>query len=495
MELNDSLGKITSLLTIDTTTAAPHGGTTNVLTIVGTGGLVLPVGTTGQQPTQTAGLLRYNSSISALEFSNGSAWTTLAAGTGTVTGNLTFTGVSARILGDFSNATQSNRVMFQSSTTNGNTNVECIPNGTGNTASIIVTSSNDPLNASIGILQMNTGVDTRILSGLRGTGTYLPMTFYTGGVERVRILTTGDVTATGTIAMGSAYTFRNKIINGCCRVQQRGTIALTGAAQIGPVDRFIAACTGTGVSGTINANTGVGTSLTSGNGIWLQSFSLTSGSPLIGTRMESKDTIQLNGKTVTFSCKLYHDFGSNTNFAASLYKANSVDNFGALTSIGAFATVSCISGGYTVISGSLTLASTDASNGLYIQIGLSAAQTITNKNIIVGDLQLEEGSIATPMEIRPYEVELAMCQRYYEVGNLQVYRGYQAATSGQAFFYASYKVSKRVIPTNITITSSSFSGGSTPATYNYGLDGHEVAYTITAANSYMIISWTSLAEL
>ena len=44
-------------------------------------------------------------------------------------GNLTFTGAGNRITGDFSNATVANRVMFQSSTTNGNTVVGVLPMG------------------------------------------------------------------------------------------------------------------------------------------------------------------------------------------------------------------------------------------------------------------------------------------------------------------------------------------------------------------------------
>ena len=40
-----------------------------------------------------------------------------------ISGNATFTGTGNRILGDFSNATIANRVAFQTSTTNGNSNL------------------------------------------------------------------------------------------------------------------------------------------------------------------------------------------------------------------------------------------------------------------------------------------------------------------------------------------------------------------------------------
>ena len=82
MNFNHDLGQIDTILTIDTTIAPPLGGTTGVLTIVGTGGVQLPVGITAQQPANAAGMLRYNSSIGALEFNNGSSW---ASGGGSVT--------------------------------------------------------------------------------------------------------------------------------------------------------------------------------------------------------------------------------------------------------------------------------------------------------------------------------------------------------------------------------------------------------------------------
>ena len=67
--------------------------------------------------------------------SNISKLADLASGLGSGTPsleNLNFGGTGRRITGDFSNATVANRVGFQSSTTNGNTYVLAVPNGTGN---------------------------------------------------------------------------------------------------------------------------------------------------------------------------------------------------------------------------------------------------------------------------------------------------------------------------------------------------------------------------
>jgi len=110
----------------------------------------------------------------------------------TDSGNLTFTGTGNRITGDFSNATFANRVAFQTSTANGNTIVGAIPNGTSTTSGYWVFNNSDLTNA--GRFRMTaSSTDMALTADYNGTGTYLPMTFATGGSERVRIDTSGNV--------------------------------------------------------------------------------------------------------------------------------------------------------------------------------------------------------------------------------------------------------------------------------------------------------------
>ncbi len=115
-----------------------------------------------------------------------------------VTGNtaiansLSFSATGARIRGDFSNATVANRVAFQTSTTNAATSVYVLPNGTSRTAVFNVLADADPTNSSVGQLFTN-GSEIRLSSSITGTGTYLPMTFQTGGSERLRIDTSGNM--------------------------------------------------------------------------------------------------------------------------------------------------------------------------------------------------------------------------------------------------------------------------------------------------------------
>jgi hypothetical protein len=128
-----------------------------------------------------------------------------------VTGNQSFVGTGNRITGDFSNATASNRVIFQTSTASANTRIGIMPNAASSgTAGPVLYATNDPNNASTFDIRITDGVSASLQSAFAGTGTYLPMTFVTGGTESLRLsATTKAVILAGgsTSADGTGITF------------------------------------------------------------------------------------------------------------------------------------------------------------------------------------------------------------------------------------------------------------------------------------------------
>jgi hypothetical protein len=111
----------------------------------------------------------------------------------TISGNLTFTSTGNRILGDFTNATVSSRTIVQTSTANSSTGVYAIPSGTSTAASWQATNNSNPTNASKILIATNGSTDVQLVSGINGSGTYLPLTFYTNGSEQMRLDTSGNL--------------------------------------------------------------------------------------------------------------------------------------------------------------------------------------------------------------------------------------------------------------------------------------------------------------
>jgi hypothetical protein len=123
-----------------------------------------------------------------------------------VFGNLQFSSSGARITGEMSTLTLADRLAFQTSVANGNTNVNLIPTGTAFACSLNLFGGSDINNAPRGQVIVNNATGFQISSNQTGTGTSLPMVFNTGGSETARfsataktlILAGGSTSANGT---------------------------------------------------------------------------------------------------------------------------------------------------------------------------------------------------------------------------------------------------------------------------------------------------------
>lgn len=303
----------------------------------------------------------------------------------------------------------------------------------------------------------------------------------------------------------SAPTVRNRIINGRMQIDQRNAGALqtftAGAAVAYCVDRFYAYCTGANITGQ---------RLALSNGQNRYRFYGAAGNTyvMLGQRIEALNSLDLAGQTVTLQAKLSSTSVTNVFWQAS--RATVTDSFSSQTDIasGLF-TISGTEGTYsTQIS-----IPTSATMGIQIEFrvlsGLPAGQTLT-----IGDVQLEQGSVALPVEIRPYGQELALCQRYYEKSyNLTTKPG-TAATSawiasspGPGNYLrvsGSFRADKRAAPTMVLYNPT------TGATGTVSIDGEAKSATIfgketafsfylnnipTIVDQFMSGHWTAEAEL
>jgi hypothetical protein len=109
-------------------------------------------------------------------------------------GNLNFSSTGQFITAASSVTSTAARFAFQTTTANAVTYFNIVPSGTGARADVIAWSSSDVTNSQFIAIQAKGGTSLATLeAGIIGTGTYYPLTFNTGGSERIRITTTGDV--------------------------------------------------------------------------------------------------------------------------------------------------------------------------------------------------------------------------------------------------------------------------------------------------------------
>ena len=195
---------VTGNLTVTANANVGNLGTAGLIVATGnvTGGNLITGGNANITGTANAGNVTTSGTLNATGNANvgnlgttGSitASSTVTAGNISTSGNITITGSAKRISGDFTNATVTNRTAFQTANTNSSTGIYALPNGSSTAASWQATNNSDPTNASKILIATNGSTDVQLVSGINGTGTYLPMTFYNSGVEKMRLDINGNL--------------------------------------------------------------------------------------------------------------------------------------------------------------------------------------------------------------------------------------------------------------------------------------------------------------
>jgi hypothetical protein len=222
--------------------------------------------------------------------------------------------------------------------------------------------------------------------------------------------------------------FKNYIINGGFDIWQRGTSFAGLAGSEYTVDRFRMDTKATNVS--VSRAPGIKGHLYS----MLLQFNSSEPCQIL-QKIESK---YLSNKTITFRVT----FKSNHNGLARLKLADGSGAVNFLLESPLIATDNTVQ----TITFTTTLGEI-SQDSLFASILFSNGDDKVSQ-VYLYEVQLEEGSIATPFEQRPIGLELSLCQRYYEKSNsnIAMFHYGSSTTSNRTGATVLYKVKKRITP-------------------------------------------------
>jgi hypothetical protein len=244
--------------------------------------------------------------------------------------------------------------------------------------------------------------------------------------------------------------YEQAIINGACQINQIVTAVNLTTGKLYGTDTFYAKGAGTAVSAGTISNT-ASPALTTAFADKLAGVTLTGTGIVYGYRfIESANAKHYKNKTASFSVLVRHDVGSAKNYTIKINKANSADNFSAVTNIATGDAVSVETGTDTLLKLE-NVSMGDCSNGIEIEI-IAECGAITTKNFEFSEWKFNLGSVVLSFMAKGYEGDLIDCQRYLQVIKsliVEVIALGTASSTTIAQVLLNLKQTMRIVPTLI----------------------------------------------
>ena len=321
----------------------------------------------------------------------------------------------------------------------------------------------------------------------------------TGDLNLPNLVATGDVQSTSQNG-GALAGFRNVIINGDFRVWQRGTSFTSGGYT---ADRWQAS----GLGGSTRTVSQYIATETTGMQVIFTSGGNAGSRTMIQQKIESVRVFAGQEVTLSFEARSTNITQISTDvqqFFGSGGSPSATTTFGGKKHTGIATAWKRFSVTFNVPSvDGKTIGTTSALDCLQVNFFLEAGSDFDGRtdslgtqsgSIILRNVQLEPGPVATPFEHRPIGAELALCQRYYAANSGMALSMTRLTLSGgneaQVVGYVTFPVSMRATPTVTMVVNS----GSSPVT-NPDPSGFRGRVNIATTSASSISAYTADAEL
>lgn len=297
-----------------------------------------------------------------------------------------------------------------------------------------------------------------------------------GSVAPTRALeVAGDAVVAGTVSSGTGLMFRNALYNGDFRIAQRGT-SFSSLSSVYTLDRWFISQYGAVGNGTLSQ---IQSGLANfSNALQLATTSTTNGNWWLTQSLETRDVVRFQGQPVTVSFWYRIPTSFTASWGAGLIWSTATDTLLkdwsiTYTSAGSLSLTNTTAWTYGSFTGFVPL----TAQSLAIQF-TSYNNVVNGAQIQITGVQLEKGLVATPFEVRPYGVELQLCQRYYEQ-SYEIGTAPGAPTSIGMYVLSgssdgnprTYATVKYAVPKRIVVTPTFYTSTGTLGSWNYYQNG------------------------